>query len=449
MSNLSNATSLGRSQYQEPTALLFPAPQPKADTTLFFLPYPTIRALSFPAGWRPTSVGGPVDTILLTELVGEHELIRILNDVSDPLVPVISLVPGNERLTDNASTGSAAWERARAICTRASQISEAVRRSTLMGDALLCRMFSRETRLEPQYDSAGREFVRYPAAGPLITMPEMAHQLFRQGYLTRHFFDRIHICPDCSSARISVREECHACRSPDIYEQPTINHFMCGHLAPESEFRTGSRFECPKCGLGLRHIGLDYDKPGSVLCCNACGGVSDLAVVGFKCIDCGAHHDAEQVPSKDYYSFRLTSLAIQRLVKGLPRKPNVHSGPDVFSVLLEQSIRQNGEFKTTFEVVHLRFSNGAAIRAQNLRSWNMTLNLIQDAMHSALRATDATRQIDDDNFLVLMPYTDRTIAIEHVKLLAKRLGAVLKVDPGLQYEVLDPVRIRALRSKLE
>jgi hypothetical protein len=448
MGNLSNAASLGKTKYPELTALSFLVSQP--DTALFFFPYPTsTKALSFPAGWKPTVLGEPIDAILLTDLVDEDELIRLLNDVPDPLVSVISLVPGNERLTDSVSTGPAAWERAKTIRARADQIAGSVRRSTLMADMLLCRLFSRETRLDPEYDSAGREFVRYPAAGPLINMPEMAHQLYRQGYLTRHFFDRIHVCPDCGSARISVREECPTCRSSDIHEKPTINHFMCGHLAPESEFRTGSRFECPKCGGGLRHIGLDYDKPGSVLCCNACGGVSDLAVVGFKCIDCGAHHDTEQVPRKDYYSFRLTSLAIQYLVKGVSPKPNAHGGLDVFSVLLEQSIRQNREFKTAFAVVHLCFINGAAIRARNLRLWDMTLNLIHDVLHSALRATDAFHQVDEDNFLVLLPHADRAAATEHVRFIAKRLGTVLKVDPGLRCDVLDPIRIRALRSWLE
>jgi hypothetical protein len=199
----------------------------------------------------------------------------------------------------------------------------------------------------------------------------------------------------------------------------------------------------------LRHIGLDYDKPGSVLCCNACGGVSDLAVVGFKCIDCGAHHDTEQVPRKDYYSFRLTSLAIQRLVKGVSANSNAHSRLDVFSVLLEQSIRQNREFKTAFEVVHLCFVNGGAIRNRNLRLWDMTLNLIQDVLHSALRATDAFHQVDEDNFLVLMTHADRAAATEYVRFIANRLNAVLKVDPGLRYDVLDPVRVRALRNELE
>ena len=249
MGNLSNAASLGKTKYPELTALSFLVSRP--DAALFFFPYPTsTKALSFPAGWEPTVLGEPIDAILLTDLVDEHELIRLLNDVPDPLVSVISLVPGNERLTDSVSTGPAAWERAKVIRARADQIAGSIRHSTSVGDMLLCRMFSRETRFDPEYDWAGREFVRYPAAGPLIDMPEVAHQLYRHGFLTRHFFDRIHVCPDCGSARISVREECYTCRSPDTHEKPTINHYMCGILHLNRSF-------APAADLSARNAGLD------------------------------------------------------------------------------------------------------------------------------------------------------------------------------------------------
>lgn len=415
---------------------------------LRYLAYPRLRdGYPLPSGWRPAMAGEPLDVVILTRAVPEHALDLVLNNVLDALIPVISLVSDNRRCIDWADTEYSALERANDIHARLRQLPERVRRSSQPEDLLLARLYSRDMPLEAVHDSSERDFVRYPVAGRMQGVGAVATRLFSRGLLTREFFDRIHICPDCRSARISVREECHTCRSAHLVEETVVHHFRCGHEAPESHFRSGRKFECPKCGLALRHIGLDYDKPGSVVHCADCDKANDQPGVGFRCMDCGAHCQSDQVPFTDWYSFRLTPLAIQCLLQGLlPREFSRHAGPDAFQLILEHAIREHREFNTPYRVVRLSFPDAQAIKAKDVRLWHLTLNLLHDVLHSALREVDVVRQETDEEFLVLLPRADDNSAAKAIDDVRSRAKAVVKVDLTLHHSFIDPVSLRTLRS---
>jgi len=392
--------------------------------------------------------GEHVDAVILTAAIPDHDLNLVLNGLADPLVPVVCLVSDSRSWIDSAGEGEqAAWERARVIGTRLRDLPEAIRFSSQPDDILLARMYSRDRALSAVHDPSSRDLVRYPVAGRLDDVPEVALRLFGQNLVTRTFFDRIHCCPDCRSAILSVREECHSCRSPNISEETIIHHFRCGHEAPESHFRSGTKFECAKCGYSLRHIGLDYDKPGSISRCHECGAINDKPTVGFKCIDCGAHHDTEQVPIKTWYSYNLTSAGIQRILKGETVVSYVpQRGPDAFEVLLAQAQREHREFKEPYQIATITFATQKKIEEQSIRLWQESMKLMSDVLHSALREVDVVRE-EPDGFLVLMPRTDKGEAKCAMDLVKARMAAVLKVDLGLQYELVDTVGMRILSNQ--
>lgn len=416
---------------------------------LSFFAYPRLRdGYGLPPGCKHAAPGERVDAVILTATVPDHALNLVLSDLADPLVPVVCLVPDSRSWIDSAGEGEqAAWERALVIGARLRDLPEAIRFSSQPDDILLARMYSRDRALSAVHDSSSRDLVRYPVAGRLDGVAEVALRLFGQGLVTRTFFDRIHCCPDCRSAILSVREECHSCRSPNIGEETVIHHFRCGHEAPESHFRSGTKFECAKCGYSLRHIGLDYDKPGSISRCYECGGVNDKPTVGFKCIDCGAHHDTEQVPVKTWYSYNLTSAGIQRILKGESAASYApQRGPDAFQVLLAQTQREHREFKTPYQIALITFANQKKIEGPSIRLWEESVKLMSDALHSALREVDVVRE-EPDGFLVLMPRTGRRDAKRAMDLVKARMAAVLKIDPGLQYELVDTVGVRILGNQ--
>jgi hypothetical protein len=399
----------------------------------------------FPAAWSLAKAGGPLDAVILTSTLPDHAANLILNNLAGPLTPIVSFVPDSRPWLDAAGSEHEAWERAQAIQLRLREIAESVRHSSEPEEMLMARMYSRDTALEAVHDPSHRDFVHYPAAERLAEAAETAQRLARHGYLTRQFFDRTQVCPQCRSARLSVREECPRCRSPNLHEEIMVHHFRCAHIAPESHFHADGDFVCPKCGRALRHIGLDYDKPGSVAHCDSCGAVNDRPAVGFKCMDCGAQHDSEQVPSRDWFSFHLTPLAVQHLRAGGPGpQQTAWPAPDSFRVLLEHAGRENRAFKIPYTVVRLSFTQAGTIKAENLRLWELTLNLVQDALHSALREVDIVRQDGEGAFLILMPNTDEARARQAIGFVARRLEAVLKVDPGIAFDIIDPRQIRRL-----
>ena len=74
---------------------LAPSPSPLG---LRYLAYPRLRdGYPLPSGWRPAMAGEPLDVVILTRAVPEHALDLVLNNVLDPLIPVISLASNNRR----------------------------------------------------------------------------------------------------------------------------------------------------------------------------------------------------------------------------------------------------------------------------------------------------------------------------------------------------------------
>jgi hypothetical protein len=386
--------------------------------------------------------------VILTTLVPDHALKIVLNNIGDPLVPIVSLVADDRQCIDAGGLGDQfTWRRAAAIQARIRELPSSIRDSGQPEDILLARMYSRDQGLSPAYDSSSRDLVRYPVAGPLDNVSQVATGLFEKGFLVRSFFDRIHCCPQCRSGHLSVREECHSCKSPNIGEEVVVHHFQCAHEAPESQFRTGSGFECPKCARPLRHIGLDYDKPGSITRCHDCGSINDKPTVGFKCIDCGAHHSPDQIPAKTWYSYRLTSAAMHRLLRGDDASaPPPGVGPDSFQILLEHTLREQREFGSPYQVASITFAHRNVIAAQNIRLWQHSMLLMSDILRSALREVDAVRE-RPDGILVLMPRTDPDGARRAMEQIASRIASVLKIDPGFQYTLVDGLTDRMTHDR--
>ncbi|SEG61368.1 hypothetical protein [Bosea lathyri] len=414
-----------------------------------FLAYPRLHdGYDFPQGWKPSGQGDGVDAVILTTVVPDHALKIVLNNIRDPLVPIVSFAADDRQCVDAAGQGDQfAWTRAYAIQARLRELPPSIRHSTQPEDILLARMYSRDQGLDALYDSSCRGLVRYPVAGPLDNVSEVATGLFDKGFLVRSFFDRIHCCPQCRSGHLSVREECHSCRSPNIREEVVVHHFQCAHEAPESQFRTGSGFECPKCARPLRHIGLDYDKPGSITRCHDCGSINDKPTVGFKCIDCGAHYAADQVPAKTWYSYNLTPSAIHRIFQDDYASISFQGGKESsFQILLDHAQREQREFGSPYQVASITFAQRDTIAAENIRLWEQSMLLMSDVLRSALREVDAVQE-RPNGILVLMPRTDAEGARRAMEQLSSRIMSVLKIDPGFQYTLVDDSTARSIHDR--
>ncbi|MXN63328.1 hypothetical protein GR183_00295 [Stappia sp. GBMRC 2046] len=373
--------------------------------------------------------------IVLTAFLADRLIERLLRKISNPLVPVISM-EADEREWFDAS-GPDCFDAARAIIERLEDLPETVRLSGNTEDILLARMYSRERDLIADYDPRKPAMVGYRVlGGQLGDACETAHALFRRGFLNRTFFDRLHVCPQCRSSALNVREECCKCRSPQIGEETVVHHFPCGFEAVEGEFRqTADGLYCPKCSQLLRHIGLDYDKPGSAIVCKSCGAVDDSTAVGFVCMHCRSRHDAGRMPVQDWYSYQLTPAGLQALLGGGtdPRKPDVET--DHFKVLLQQAIRHEAAFGTPFQVLKGVYDPAEDFRSHSLRLAEQSEHLVSDVLRSALRPVDTVAPCEN-GMLILLTHMSEADAQKVISEIDHRMAEVVLHDPGLRFHIL-------------
>jgi hypothetical protein len=184
---------------------------------------------------------------------------------------------------------------------------------------LLRFLVTRELQtLRPRLDPGSASGHSYGAlemiAGPSLHSDLTA--LAKAGLVNREFFERLHTCPGCDDARLAFREVCGACRSADLRRGQVVHHYPCGHVAAEELFRHGEQLVCPSCAESLRHIGIDYERPASLLYCNSCALTAGEGVTEARCLACGTSHAAEAVMERTVFTYHVTVEGHQMAVQG-------------------------------------------------------------------------------------------------------------------------------------
>jgi Thaumarchaeal output domain 1 len=354
--------------------------------------------------------GDAFDGLIIADAAAAGEAARLLRERRAWLAPVVDLTGRNLEIAD-FSAEAATRASLRKGVEQALNILIALRRlpaSVLVADdpetLLLARVYSRDGRLEPIYDGATPQLLRYPRC-PLESPVEIAERLTEAGWLSRTFFDRLHFCPTCQSSRLNAREECSACRSPDVREESIINHFRCAHQATERQFSQGDRLICPKCRRQLRHFGVDYDRPGSATVCRACGQVDADPAIGFLCVDCGARNDAAVVPTRSWYAYALTKLGERRLLNGDLRTLRSSGGDEstTFRALLDHWMHIQARYRRPVAMLSLAFTRAREVQnRQGARALSLATKQAVEIVRGELRASDFMVEIGD-GLLIVMP----------------------------------------------
>lgn len=180
--------------------------------------------------------------------------------------------------------------------------------------ALLSRFLSGETReLLPVYDK--KVGYRYPTVEAIVgdhaSTEVFLKKLHDAGILEKKLFDKVVICPKCTSASVSIHYCCPYCRSFDIQKSSLIEHVKCGYMDVEENFLKAGKLICPKCHDELKKLDADHRKAGIWCVCKDCGKSFDIPVSGLFCRDCLFDFTFEDAVIKDVYSYRLKEEAKQ------------------------------------------------------------------------------------------------------------------------------------------
>jgi len=301
---------------------------------------PAVRLLGLPDRLDPTALADGVvevserdrpDAVVLTQPNAAHLLSVRLPTGLAGILPVIDASRGfgpargvNQRRADVqiAAPNRAGLAEAVSMLAAAIERLRALPETVLLAEdprlVLLARLMVRERAMEPRRDPHVRETVVYPDEHAIAGALVHAEDLVTLGLVRREFFDMLIVCPRCDSGRLSAHERCASCGSADLAEEAIFHHLRCAYQAPEREFRTASGFVCPKCRARLESFSIDYDRPGLLSVCNACGHASGETSVGFVCLDCQAENRAGETASRAIHRYELAASAHHCLHIGTP-----------------------------------------------------------------------------------------------------------------------------------
>jgi len=235
--------------------------------------------------------------------------------------------------------------------------------------------------------------------------------LAARDYLEERYFDRVSVCPRCSSHHLNLREICPACRSSHYVAEPMLHHFRCGYVGPLKEFTppdsAGKRI-CPKCQVVLKYLGTDHDQLGRAMLCIDCGTSFQDAPVSAVCLSCGVDTAASDLVSLEIASYVLTSLGSSAIRRGtLFERPSelLYIGtapilrPTAMRQFLKHEANRLARFKTFFTLMSVDFTKANGEAPEELQAQILT------KMSACLRQTDILGQIGDARYCICLLHT--------------------------------------------
>jgi hypothetical protein len=261
--------------------------------------------------------------------------------------------------------------------------------------------------------------------------------LATRNYLEARFFERVSLCPKCSSHHLNVREICPGCRSSHLTAEGLLHHFRCGYVGLPSEFvfsEDGS-YLCPKCKRKMYHLGTEYDRLGKAFVCRSCARISDNPPVEAVCLACGQTTLAGDLVSTEVYSYVLTSRGFAAARRGSLFDCDDLSGSDsggsvsiagapvyrraVTLEFLEQELKRVKHFDRSFAVLLVE----CAPAALHQPGKNSTAHWLGE-MRKHLREIDYIGQMAEALFVAVLPRT------RHHQAESLRQSVVSKLGPN-------------------
>ncbi|NMC59758.1 MAG: response regulator [Candidatus Methanofastidiosa archaeon] len=136
-------------------------------------------------------------------------------------------------------------------------------------------------------------------------------------------------CPICASYDYRLIVKCPLCGSDYLEKGDVIEHYNCGHVDMYSNFESGTKLSCPKCGDNLRQIGEDYRKVGDWIHCRQCGEFFGEGNLNLLCNSCGSssipnqtiwEYEKRIMPNKERLTYIKTKLDIFDEIKRITEK---------------------------------------------------------------------------------------------------------------------------------
>lgn len=313
--------------------------------------------------------------------------------------------------------------------------------------------FSRSAPIEPRWNPNSPDYIDYPLLSGLGSARPILEQLSQSGLLNRQFFERLHLCGQCGSARLAAREVCVGCGSANLREETLVHHYRCAHQAPRSQFQDGQNLTCPKCSRILRHYGVDYDTPSVIHLCKDCHDVVTEPDVSFACIDCGSRTPGDDTGTCDWHGYSLTpegehavlsgvlpTLGLANLMSGMAG----HRAPRDLAMMVDFAARLHHRYDRPFSVIIIDFKHTQTPQAMDkIRAET----LIWDVIRGAIRESDFVTALEHQ-LVLLMPETppkNATVVVDRVN---QKLSTTSISEAQIQAQIVGEDQVPGLMDEL-
>ncbi|UFH50568.1 diguanylate cyclase domain-containing protein [Pseudomonas sp. KNUC1026] len=272
------------------------------------------------------------------------------------------------------------------------------------------------------------------ADGPVNGQVWIANLTQRNLIQSTELIDRIRLCKQCGSGHLNYIDVCVECNCLDIQRQPSMHCFTCGHIGPQGEFLKDGALLCPNCLTRLRHIGTDYDRPLENYHCNGCKAFFVDADVEARCLDCGTHHQPDELLMREIHHYQLSENALLVARQGLEEARHEYFsrlamvGMNTFKTLLNWQIELIQRHKApSFVLLGMRFRNlGSTLERLGPQRGHALLDSLIERIQEVIRDTDRCTRTSEEHLWLLLMHTDQV----GLRLVTERLNRISELFRG-------------------
>lgn len=150
----------------------------------------------------------------------------------------------------------------------------------------------------------------YPAVDSLLDTTDqetvdILDGLAANGILIKEPYEKFYVDPE-NMFQLVPTERCPHCDSGEIIRGQLVEHFSCGYVGLDKDFKQDSRYICPKCRKDLRLIGTDYRNIGMHYRCQDCNEVFTTPVVKWRNLKTRKVWNAEELREVEVYAYRFS-----------------------------------------------------------------------------------------------------------------------------------------------
>lgn len=167
----------------------------------------------------------------------------------------------------------------------------------------------RLNEINPVIDVASEGGFNYPEVDRLLQVSgnearNVLEELANGNILDRKPFETFIIDPEGSFQLVPV-ERCPNCDAGNLTKGQLIEHFNCGNVGLDIDYRSDHKYICPKCKRELQLLGTDYHYVGTQYRCRSCNNTFPKPAIKWRNMKTSKIWSPEQLGESSIYSYIL------------------------------------------------------------------------------------------------------------------------------------------------